>query len=326
MYFPYFSRKTARKLEKKISKFGFILKFTATPLVYSTWPYYYTYSKSFKILHAYWFLTKRQKSYHAAFSRKIEKLKIVRCSCAPLSPSGITISWLRWFAFGITTPKSWFCMTFYRTYFRVVLIPSLYLPFLPSFFGHIFTNNTFVVKVRYNKYDSTNMWLLPRKRLLVLKIFFLFFFFLSGKNLFLHLVMMKKVVDRGFLAFWPLKSEWKFRRKCKNTVENQKFSKKWVSTTTGVCTKPWNVRTYQHHTNYYTDHQYPIINTNCLVIHYCDFYLFLNRTVLFICFTTNLSSLQKLSLFRTLRNYNFISEYDCEHEMAPCLRIIIITW
>ncbi len=72
-----------------------------------------------------------------------------------------------------------------------------------------------------------------------------------------------------------------------------------TSTTTGTSpTKPWNVRTYHYHTSYYTDHRFPIINTNHFVIHRCEFYLCLNWTVLFICFMT-------------------------EHAMAPYLRIII---
>ncbi len=72
-----------------------------------------------------------------------------------------------------------------------------------------------------------------------------------------------------------------------------------ASTITGTSpTKLWNVRTYHYHTNYYADHQFPIINTNRFIIHRCEFYLSLNWTVLFICFMT-------------------------EHEMAPCLQIII---
>ncbi len=49
-------------------------------------------------------------------------------------------------------------------------------------------------------------------------------FFFVGKNLLLHVVMMKKVAHRGFLAFWPY--EQKFRRKRKNTAKNLKFGKK----------------------------------------------------------------------------------------------------
>ncbi len=137
--------------------------------------------------------------------------------------------------------------------------------------------------------------------------FFLFFFVV--KNL-LHVMIMKKFADRGFLAFWPFKNERKFR--IKGTAKPPKFGKKGVSTTTGTSTKPWNVQTYHHHnhhhhhTSYYTDHQFPIINTNHFVIHHCEFYLFLNWAVLFICFMTNLLPMWKLSLFRTLRNHNFI--------------------
>ncbi len=32
-------------------------------------------------------------------------------------------------------------------------------------------------------------------------------FFLVGKNLLLHLAMLKKVADRGFLTFWPIENE-----------------------------------------------------------------------------------------------------------------------
>ncbi len=129
-------------------------------------------------------------------------------------------------------------------------------------------------------------------------------FFLScRKNLFLHVVMMEQVTDWGFLAFCLFENEQKFRRKCKNTIKNLKFGKKWVFPSQIF----WNVRTYHHHTSYYANLRFPIINTNHFVIHRCEFYLFLNRTVLFICFVTNLSSMQKLSLFQKLRKYNFIA-------------------
>ncbi len=126
---------------------------------------------------------------------------------------------------------------------------------------------------------------------------------LSAQNWFFFFIM-KKVADRGFLAFSPFENERKFRRKRKDDAKNLKFSKKWVSTTTGTSpTKPWNVRTYHYHrTSYYMDHWFSIINTNHFIIHHCEFYLFLNRTVLFICFMTNLSPMRKLSLFWTLRN------------------------
>ncbi len=58
---------------------------------------------------------------------------------------------------------------------------------------------------------------LPQKRILAPKIsfsFFVFFFFV-GKNLLLYMVMLEKVADRGFLAFWPFGSEWKFRKSVK---------------------------------------------------------------------------------------------------------------
>ncbi len=93
-----------------------------------------------------------------------------------------------------------------------------------------------------------------------------------------------------------------------NLEGSVKMLKKWVSATTGTCpTKSWNVRTYHYHTSYYVDHRFPIIKTNRFVIYRCDFYLFLNRTVLFICFMTNLSPMRKLFFFRTLRIYNFIA-------------------
>ncbi len=147
------------------------------------------------------------------------------------------------------------------------------------------------------------MWLLSQKHVLAPKIIF----FLVGKNL-LHALLMKKVSDRGFLAFWPFENEQKCRRKHKNAAKNLKFGKKWVSTTTdSSSTKPWNVRKYHHYASYYTDHRFPIINTNRFVIRHCEFYIFVNQTVLFICFMTNLSPMRKLSLFRALRNYSFIA-------------------
>ncbi len=44
-------------------------------------------------------------------------------------------------------------------------------------------------------------------------------FSLVRKNLLLHVVMMKKVADRGFFAFWPFENEQKFRMKCKNAAK-----------------------------------------------------------------------------------------------------------
>ncbi len=89
-----------------------------------------------------------------------------------------------------------------------------------------------------------------------------FFFVVVGKNLFLHVVIMKKVTDRGFLAIWPFENERKFRRKCKNAAKNLKFDKKWVLPSQ----TPWNIRTYHHHTSYYADHQFLISNTNHFVV------------------------------------------------------------
>ncbi len=146
------------------------------------------------------------------------------------------------------------------------------------------------------------------------KSFFLFLVFCLKKiSSYTFKVMMKKVADRGFLAFWPFENERKLRGKCKNVTKSLKFDKKWVSTTFGTSTEPWNVRMYHHHhhhhANYYADHRFPfpVINTNPFVIHCCEFHLFLSRTVLIICFMTNLSPMRKLSLFRTLQNYNFIA-------------------
>ncbi len=134
-----------------------------------------------------------------------------------------------------------------------------------------------------------------------------YLFFLSEKISSYMRWWWKKVTNRGFLAFWPFENERKFRRKRKNAAKNLKFGKMWVSITTGTSpTKPWNARMYHHQSSYYMDHRFLIINTNRLVIHHCEFYFFLNRTVLFICFMTSLSPMRKLSLFRTLRNYNFI--------------------
>ncbi len=159
------------------------------------------------------------------------------------------------------------------------------------------------------------MWLLPQKRVLAPKIVF----FRWKKFISLH-VMMKKVTDRGFLAFWTFENERKFRRKLKNGPKNLKFRKKWVL----LFQTPSDVRIYHHHTSYYTDHQFPTITTNRLVIHR-EFYLFLNQTVLFICSMNNLSPMRKLSLFQKTTKLQLYCEYNCEHETAPCLRIIIIT-
>ncbi len=45
--------------------------------------------------------------------------------------------------------------------------------------------------------------------------FFFFWSFFVGKNLLLHMVILEKVTDRGFLAFWPFENEWKFRKSVK---------------------------------------------------------------------------------------------------------------
>ncbi len=84
---------------------------------------------------------------------------------------------------------------------------------------------------------------------------------------------------------------------------------------------------YHRYTSYYADHRFPIININHFVIHRCQFYLFPNQTVLFICFMTNLSPIQKLSLFQTLQNYNFFYWYCIllEDVLLP-LEQSIIDW
>ncbi len=148
------------------------------------------------------------------------------------------------------------------------------------------------------------------------------YFFYVRKNLLLHMVMMKKVGDRGFLTFWPCENEWKFRRKRKNAAKNLKFGKKWVLPSQTF----WNVRTYHYHISYYADHRFPIINSNRFIIHWCEFYLFLNRTVLFICFMTNLSPMQKTIFVPNTTKLQFYCEYSCECKTALCLRILIITW
>ncbi len=106
---------------------------------------------------------------------------------------------------------------------------------------------------------------------------------------------MQKIWNLAKSEYYPPRPHWAallyFSYTVRHSISN-------TSTTTGTSTKPWNVRTYHYHTSYYADHQFPIINTNHLVIHRCEFYLCLSWTVLFICFMT-------------------------EHETAPCLRIII---
>ncbi len=167
------------------------------------------------------------------------------------------------------------------------------------------------------------MTIAPETRLSTQNQFFFFWLFFVGKNLFLDMVMLEKVTNRGFLAFWPFENECKFKRNVKlsqkiwNLAKSEYYPPRhhWAvplhssctarhsisntSTTTGTSlTKPWNVRTYHYHTSYYVDHRFPIMNTNRFVIHRCEFCLCLNWTVLFICFMT-------------------------EHETALCLRIII---
>ncbi len=106
------------------------------------------------------------------------------------------------------------------------------------------------------------------------------------------MVMLEKIADRGFLAFWLFENEWKFRKSVKLTQKIWNLAKSEyyplrhhgaaplyssctachsisnISTTTGTsATKPWNVRMYHYHTSYYTDHRFPIINTNRFVIY-----------------------------------------------------------
>ncbi len=158
----------------------------------------------------------------------------------------------------------------------------------------------------------TQMWLLSQKH----------FFLFCRKNLLLHMVMMKKVADRGFLAFWPFDNVWKFRKKCKSAAKNLKFGKKWVLPSQTL----WNVWTYHHHTSYYMDHRFPIINTNQFVIHSCEFYLFLNRTVLSLVSSWPICHQCETIFFLNTTRLQFYCEYNCKRETALCLRIIIITW
>ncbi len=123
------------------------------------------------------------------------------------------------------------------------------------------------------------MWPLPLKRVWVPKIsfsFFFLFFFFVGKNLLLHMVTLKKVADRDFLAFLPFENEWKFRKSVKlpqkiwNLTKSEYYPPRhhWAaplyssctpchsisntSTTTNTPpTKPWNIQTYHYHTSYY---------------------------------------------------------------------------
>ncbi len=53
------------------------------------------------------------------------------------------------------------------------------------------------------------------KTILSTQNWFFFFFFFAGKNLLLHVATMKKVADRGFLAFWPFENEQNFRKSVK---------------------------------------------------------------------------------------------------------------
>ncbi len=122
------------------------------------------------------------------------------------------------------------------------------------------------------------------------------------------MVILEKVTNWGFLAFWPFENEWRFRKSLKlpqkiwNLAKSEYYPPRqyWAAPLYSSCTachlisntsttgtspiKPWNVRTYHYHTSYYADHRFPIINTNHFVIHRCEFYLHLNWTVLFICF------------------------------------------
>ncbi len=113
------------------------------------------------------------------------------------------------------------------------------------------------------------------------------------------MVMLEKVADRGFLIFWPLENE--LPQKIWNLAKSEYHPPRhhWAAplhssctachlisnkTTTDTSTKPWTVQTYQYHTSYYTDHKFPIINTNRFVIHHYEYYLCLNWTVLFLLF------------------------------------------
>ncbi len=139
-------------------------------------------------------------------------------------------------------------------------------------------------------------------------------FFFVRKNL-LHVVMMKKVIDWGFLAFWPFENEWKFRRKMLQKIWNSAKSE-YQQQLVHLLLNPgmYECIIIIQVTMRITDSPLLIPAASSSIV--VNFNLFLNWTIRFICFMTSLSPMRKLFLFRTLLNYYFI---------APCLQIIIIT-
>ncbi len=146
------------------------------------------------------------------------------------------------------------------------------------------------------------------------------------------MVMLEKVADRGFLAFWLFENEWKFRRsvqlpqKIWNLAKSEYYSPRhhWAAplyslctayhsisntsttTTTSISAKPWNVWTYHYHTSYYADHRFPIINTNHFVIDRCEFYLRVNLTWNSAMFTNHNQLITPLKKLQKNRWYSIL--------------------
>ncbi len=156
------------------------------------------------------------------------------------------------------------------------------------------------------------MWPLPQKCVLATK-----FFFLLEKNLLLHMVMMKKVADRGFFAFWPFENDRKFRRKRKNAFEiRQKVSIALPDTLECtdisssyklLCGSPIPHYKYQ-------PLRQPLSWILSLYKSNSSVHLFHDQFV----------TMRKLSLFQTLWNYNFIASTTTSVKWHR-VRIIIIT-
>ncbi len=152
----------------------------------------------------------------------------------------------------------------------------------------------------------TSPWLLPRKRVLAPKIFF-FSFFVVEKISSYTWWWWKKLSIKVSSLFGHLKMS-------KNWEESVKMPQKiWNSAKSEyqqqLVHQPWNVRMY-HHTSYYADHRFPIINTNHFVIHCCEFYLFLNRTVLFQCSQMTFSKICTNAIGKIYRLKKFRTFFD----------------
>ncbi len=147
----------------------------------------------------------------------------------------------------------------------------------------------------------------PQKHVLVHKIslFFFFFFFFWKKISSYTWWWWKKLPIEVFLAFWPFENERKCRRNCKNATKIWNLAK-----------SEYQQRLVHFLLNPETYKRIIIIQVSTWITNFplliptlsssCEFYFFLIQTVPFICFMTNLSPMRKLSLFRALRNYNFI--------------------